>query len=112
MTARVAWGTLGLAAATACRSLSSGVDAQAPQASSTQVSRETTMTATQSTQGLPADLVSVPPLWETLLEATRNRPLSISRLYAHSQGAPLALWAIPTELVRYVRFVNRMLSLG
>ena len=85
MTARVALGTLGLAAASACRSLGSGVDAQAPQASSTQASRETTMTTTQSTQGLPADLVSVPPLWETHLEATRNRPLSISRLYENGR---------------------------
>ena len=82
MTARVALSTLGLVAA-ACRSLSSGVDAQPPQpdTSSTQVSLEASMTATQSTDGLPADLVSVPPLWETRTEATRTRPLSISRLY-------------------------------
>jgi hypothetical protein len=39
------------------------------------------MTATQSTDGLPADLISVVPLWETQMEATRNRPLSITRLY-------------------------------
>jgi hypothetical protein len=88
MTARVALGalgTLGLAAAAAWRSLDSGVGIDAtpsqPQASSTQVSRETSMTATQPTDGLPANLVSVPPLWETQIEASRNRPLSITRLY-------------------------------
>lgn len=47
-----------------------------------------------------------------LLPAPTRAHLSISRLYAHSQGAPLALWAIPIELVRYARFVDRMLSLG
>jgi hypothetical protein len=88
MTARVALGTLGtlgLAATAACRSLDSGVGVGAPpsqpQASSTPVSQETSMTATQPTDGLPSDLVSVPPLWETRLEATRTRPLSITRLY-------------------------------
>ncbi|HEU5315347.1 MAG TPA: hypothetical protein VFX49_04515 [Chloroflexota bacterium] len=43
------------------------------------------MTATQSTEGLPPDLVSASPLWETRMEATRNRPLSITRLYENGR---------------------------